>query len=157
MVFRDTQDIHRVLIIIPLVLLISHSIYLKTQSHVEVILYTLQSSEIFWLVLAGFILLFVACWAVFSTPFNPSLYVRQMIFAIWTALLHRLGYGLEILGSTYFTLVSFVALTSFLPFAFTGLKIEQLFKSWKEEYESNKKSEPAVVSLSSSNSKSNVA
>lgn len=160
-VFRNTQDIHRVLIVIPLTLLISHSLYLKTQAHIEVVLFTVQSSEIIWLVLETFIILFAACWAIFSSPFNPSLYVRQIVFAIWTALLHRLGYGLESLGSTYFTVVSFVALTSFLPFAFTGLKIEQLFKKWKDDYESNKKmkyaAEPAVVSISASNSQSDAA
>lgn len=149
-VFRNTQDIHRVLIVIPLTLLVSHSLYLKLQSHVEVIFYTVQRSEIIWLALEVFIILFVACWAVFSSPFNPSLYVRQAVFVIWTALLHRLGYGLETLGSTYFTVVSFIALTSFLPFAFTGLKIDQLFRKLKEDYESSKKTEPAVVSISNS-------
>jgi hypothetical protein len=162
-VFRNTQDIHRVLIVIPLTLLISHSLYLQTRAHVEVIFYTIKNEEIFWLALEGFIVLFVGCWAVFSSPFNPALYVRQGVFAIWTALLHRLGYGLESLGSTYFTVVSFIALTSFLPFAFTGLKNEQLFRKWKEEYESKKKSktkyasEPAVVSLPADKSQGDAA
>jgi hypothetical protein len=156
-VFRDTQDIHRVLIIIPLTLLVSHSLYLKIQSHMEVIFYTVQRSEIVWLILEVFLILFIACWAVFSSPFNPALYVRQTVFVIWTALLHRLGYGLETLGSTYFTLVSFIALTSFLPFAFTGLTITQLFKRLKEDYESSKKTEPAVVSVAASNSQGNAA
>lgn len=164
-VFRNTQDIHRVLIVIPLTLLISHSLYLKTQAHVEVVFFTLKSSEIIWLALEIFIVLFAACWAIFSSPFNPSLYVRQTVFAIWTALLHRLGYGLESLGTTYFTVVSFAALTYFLPFAFTGLRIEQLFSKWKDDYESNKKmdkkikfaTEPAVVSISSEKSQGNAA
>lgn len=156
-VFRDTQDIHRVLIIIPLTLLVSHSLYLKSQPHVSVIFYKLQRSEGVWLALELFMILFVACWAIFSSPFNPSLYVRQAVFMIWTGLLHRLGYGLETLGTTYFTIVSFIALTSFLPFAFTGLKIEQLFNKLKEDYESNKKTEAAVVPLSKQNSQDNAA
>lgn len=156
-IFRDTRDIHRALIVIPLTLLVSHSLFLKSQPHIAVIFYRVQRNEVVWLTLQAFVILFIACWAVFSSPFNLSLYVRQTVFIIWTGLLHRLGYGLETLGSTYFTVVSFLALTSFLPFAFTGLKIEQLFRKMKEDYESNKSTEPAVVSIPASNSRSDAA
>jgi hypothetical protein len=144
-IFRDTRDIDRVIIVIPLTLLISHSFLLKAQTHMSIIFYKLTPKEIVWLILMGFPVLFSFFWAVFSSPFNPSLYVRQAIFIIWTGLLHRLFYGLEILGSAYFTVVSFIALTSFLPFAFTGLKIEELFKRWKSEYNEKKQQHPPVV------------
>lgn len=156
-IFRDTRNIHRVLITIPLTLLVSHSLYMKNHTPAAVIFYEIQRSEVIWLGLAAFFVLFAASWAVFSGPFSPALYIRQTVFMIWTGLLHRLGYGLETLGSTYFTVVSFIALTSFLPFAFTGLKTEQLFRKLKEDYESGKKSEPAVVKLSASDSRGDAA
>lgn len=154
-VFRDTQDIHRVLVLIPLTLFVSHSYFLMNQPHTSVIFYRLQRSEIIWIALLGFIVLFVASWAIFSSPLNSALYVRQGVFIIWTGLLHRLAYGLETLGTTYFTVVSFIALTSFLPFAFTGFKIEQLFARIKDEYKANKR--PAVVIESDEQRQSEVA
>lgn len=156
-VFRDTRDTHRVLIVIPLTLFISHSLYLQGQTYVSVIFYKIHRAELIWLILGAFIMLFVASWAVFSSSFNPALYIRQIIFVIWTGLLHRLSYGLESLGTTYFTIVSFIALTSFLPFAITGLKVEQLFRKLKEDYESGKKSEPAVISVPAQDSRGKVA
>lgn len=157
-VFRDTQDIHRVLIVIPLTLFVSHSYYLTQQPHVSVIFYKLQRSEVIWVGLIGFIFVFVAFWAVLSSPFHPALYVRQGVFVIWTGLLHRLLYGLEILGTTYFTVVSFIALTSFLPFAFTGLKIDQLFARFKDEYKAKKaEKRPAIIIDSSGKERSGAA
>jgi hypothetical protein len=144
-VFRDTQDKHRVLMIVPLTMLLSHSYYMFMQSHVAVLLYKIGEDEALWLGLAGFIFLFVLAWAIFSSPFNPALYVRQIVFIIWTGLLHRLAYGLETLGTTYFTAVSFIALTSFLPFAFTGLKIEELFQRLKDDYQAKKNTNSAFI------------
>lgn len=142
-VFRETQDIHRVLIMIPLTMLVSHSYFLYQQPAMVALAYNISRSEALWLGLAGFMVLFVGSWAIFSSEFHPALYVRQGVFIIWTGLLHRLTYGLETLGTTYFTVVSFIALTSFLPFAFTGLKIEQLFAEWMKQAQAQKR--PAIV------------
>lgn len=146
-VFRETEDKHRVLVMVPLTLLISHSYFMSMQPHIQVIFHNVSRSEGFWLALAGFSALFVFAWAVLSSPFNPALYVRQTIFIIWTGLLHRLGYGLETLGTMYITTVSFLALSSFLPFAFTGMTIPQLFNRLKDDYQSRKTREPAVVEI----------
>ena len=153
-IFRDTQDKHRVLIIVPLVLLLSHSYYMYMQPHISVIFYKIAQKEGIWLALAGFTVLFVFFWAIFSSPFNPSLYVRQIIFAVWTGLLHRLGYGLETLGSTYITVVSFIFLTLPLIFAFTGLTVSQFFNKIKDDYQAKKNAEatePAVISIPKAN------
>ena len=120
-VFRKPSDLHRVLIVIPLALYVSHSLFMKNQAHIYVIFHKLHRSEIIWLGLQSFPLLFAACWAVFSSQFNLTLYIRQIVFVGWTCLLHRLSYGLEELGTPYLMTVSFAALIFFLPYAFTGL------------------------------------
>lgn len=146
-IFRETEDKHRVLIMIPLTLLISHSYFMSMQPHVMVIFHSVSRSEGFWLALAGFTALFVFAWAILSGPFNPALYVRQSVFIVWIGLLHRLAYGLESLGTMYITTVSFIALSSFLPFAFTGLTVPQLFSKLKDDYKTRKNAEPAVVEI----------
>ena len=146
-IFRDTLDKHRMLVVIPLVLLISHSVYLANQPHLSVIFYRLTAAEELWLFLAGLLILFVFSWAVFSSPFSPALYVRQTVFIVWTGLLHRLAYGLETLGTTYITAVSFLALSSFLPFAFTGKTVPQLFNQIKDDYQARKNAEPAIIEI----------
>lgn len=160
-VFRDTQDKHRVAVIIPLTLLLSHSYYLYQQPAMIAISRSISRSEILWLGLAGFIVLFMASWAIFSSPFNVSLYVRQGVFVMWTGLVHRLSYGLEVLGTPYFNIIAFIALTSFLPFAFTGLKNGELFSKWKNDYQASQSvkgtiSEQAFVEVPKAE-KSNVA
>lgn len=140
-VFRETEDKHRVFIVIPAVLLISHSYYMFANPLIRQLSYTISKDKIIWVVLAAFPILFMLSWAVFSSAFNPRLYVRQTVLIIWAALLHRLAYGLEVLGTTYFTVVSFIALTSFLPFAITGLKIEELFNRIKDDYKERREAE----------------
>ncbi len=145
-VFRKPQDIHRVLIVIPLTLFVSHSIFLKNQAHISVIFYDLQRSEIIWLGLQSFPLFFAACWAVFSSEFNLTLYIRQIIFVGWTCLLHRLSYGLEELGTPYLMTISFLALIFFLPYAFSGLRPDQMWNQYQEKKaEEVKKQHAAVV------------
>lgn len=145
-VFRKPQDIHRVLIVIPLTLFVSHSIFLKNQAHISVIFYDLQRSEIIWLGLQAFPLLFAACWAVFSSEFNLTLYIRQIVFVGWTCLLHRLSYGLEGFGTPYLMTISFAALISFLPYAFFGLRPDQIWNQYqKKKAEAAKKQHAAVV------------
>ncbi len=146
-IFRNTRDIHRVLVIIPLTWFISHSFYLKSRSLWANIFSSLSRDEAIWLGLCGFPALFVLCWAIFTSDFNMSLYMRQAIFAIWTGLLHRLGYGLEAIGTTYITTVSFLALTSYLPFAFWGLRPDQVFKKVKEGYDIKKNTTDAVIKI----------
>ena len=58
-VFRETKDIHRVLIIIPLAVLISHSYYLKGTPHISVLTYTVRKDELIWVILEAFLILFV--------------------------------------------------------------------------------------------------
>jgi hypothetical protein len=146
-IFRDTQDAHRVLVVIPLTLFLSHSWFLKSAPQVSLVASRINPDEMFWLILAGSGVLFVLCWAIFSSPFNPSLYVRQSIFIIWTGLAHRWFYGLEIPGTPYLTAISLLALTSYLPFAFWGLRPDQLFSKIKDEYQEKKNTRPAVVEV----------
>ena len=140
-VFRETEDKHRVFIIVPVVLLLSHSYYMMSNPLIRQLGYNLNKDRVLWLVLAAFPVLFLLSWAVFSSAFNPRLYIRQIVLIIWSALLHRLCYGLEVMGTTYFTVVSFIALTSFLPFALTGMKIEELFNKLKDDYKERRESE----------------
>jgi len=141
-IFSNTEDRHRVFIIVPVVLLLSHTYFLATKNVlVRQLRHVLNRDEIIWLVLASIAVLFILSWAVFSSEFNPRLYIRQVVIAIWTALIHRLVYGLEIPGTTYFTAVSIIALVSFLPFALTGLKAEELFVKLKDDYKSSKEPE----------------
>ena len=156
-VFRDTQDIHRVLAVIPWALYISHSWFMKSAPQISLAAARFSNDEILWLFLASFPVLFVFCWAVFSSPFNPSLYVRQSIFLIWTVLVHRWFYGLEAIGTPFLTTVSLVALTSYLPFAFWGLRPDQLFKRALDEYTARKKAEPAVQMVPAQKSESEAA
>lgn len=146
-IFRDTQDSHRVLAIIPLTLFISHSWYMKTAPQISLAAARISNDELFWIILCGFIASAYFCWAVFSSKFNPPLYVRQTIFAIWTGLAHRWIYDLETLGTPYLTAVSLLALTSYLPYAFWGLRPDQLFKQIQDEYKARKNAEPAVVTV----------
>jgi len=132
-VFRQPQDIHRVLIVIPIALFISHTVFLKNQPGTSVVFNNLQRPEMIWVGLMGFLLFFVSCWAVFSSGFNFVLYVRQSVFVMWTCLLHRLSYGLEVFGTPYLTGISIIALISFLPFAFTGFRPDQLYKQYKDD------------------------
>lgn len=143
-VFRETQDKHRVMIMVPLTLLVSHSYYLSRQPHIAVILTQISNSEGIWIILASFVALFVFGWGILSSPFSPALYARQAIFIIWTGLLHRLSYGLETLGTPYFNVISFCALTYGLPFAFTGKGIPYLFTKAIEDYKMKKESLPMV-------------
>lgn len=144
-IFRQPQDIHRVLIVIPITLFISHTIFLKSQPGLAVITGNLQRPEEIWVILMAFLLLFISCWAVFSSAFNPVLYIRQVVFVAWTCLLHRLSYGLEELGTSYVTTISFGALVSFLPFAFTGLRPDQLWVKYKANKELQAIQHPAVI------------
>jgi len=144
-VFRQPQDIHRVLIIIPITLFISHTVFLKNQPGLAVITGNLQRPEQIWVSLMAFLVLFISCWAVFSSAFNPVLYVRQIVFAMWTCLLHRLSYGLEVFGTPYLTWISFAALISFLPFACTGLRPDQLYTKYKADKELQAVQHPAVI------------
>lgn len=156
-IFRDTKDIHRVLVLIPLAALISHSVYLKSTPHISVLTYSVKRDELIWICLEVALILFVFSWAVFSSPFNPVLYGRQFIFGIWTVLSHRLLYGLESLGTPFFNTVSLIFLTGSLPFAFTGLRIDQLYKRYKEKRQSQKEerqNERPVRVISDSGSKS---
>ena len=144
-IFRDTQDIHRVAIIVPLTLFLSHSLFMSNQPHIAVIFHRLTKPEIFWIVLAAFSALFMLAWSTLSSNFNPALYARQMIVAGWTFILHRIAYGLTALGSPDFYIPAFVALSVFLPFAVTGLRIDDFFKKLKEDYETKKQAEAAMV------------
>lgn len=144
-IFRRPQDIHRVLITIPITLFISHTLFLKNQPGTSVVFNNLQRPEVIWVGLMIFLLLFVSCWAVFSSEFNPVLYTRQIVFIMWTCLVHRLSYGLETLGSPLLTWLSFGALVSFLPFAATGLRPDQIWTKYKADKAAEVKIHPAVV------------
>lgn len=144
-VFRETEDIHRVLVVIPLALFVSHSIFLKNQPGVSVMFYDLGRPEQIWVGLLGFVVFFVGSWAVFSSPFNPVLYIRQAVFIMWACLLHRLSYGLEVFGTPYLTTISVIALFSFIPFAFTGKRPDQLYEEYKIRKASELQAHPAVI------------
>ena len=144
-VFRQPQDIHRVLIAIPITLFISHTIFLKNKPGLAVITGNLQRPEQIWVMLMSFLVLFITCWAVFSSAFNPVLYIRQIVFVMWTCLIHRLSYGLEIFGTPYLTWISFAALISFIPFACTGLRPDQLYEKYRTNKETEGVKHPAVI------------
>lgn len=146
-IFRDTQDTHRVLAIIPLTIFISHSVYMYSAPQVRRMAHNINNAELLWLTLCGLLSTWCLCWAVFSSEFKPSLYVRQIIFAIWSALGHRWLYGLETPGTMYLTVISIAALTSYLPYAFWGLRPDQLYSKVKEEYKTRKNAQPAVVTV----------
>jgi hypothetical protein len=112
--------------------------------------HSINNDELLWLTLCGFLSAWCFCWAVFSSKFNSPLYVRQTIFAIWAGLAHRWVYDLETLGTPYITAVSLLALTSYLPYAFWGLRPDQLFKKMKDEYKARKNAEPAIVAVPNS-------
>jgi len=145
-IFRQPQDIHRVLVVIPIVLFISHTIFLKNQPGLAVIANNFQRPEEIWVGLMAFPVLFISCWAVFSSSFNPVLYLRQIVFIMWTCLIHRLSYGLEVFGTPYLTWISFAALVSFLPFACTGKRPDQLYEKYKTNKEVQTIQHPAVIS-----------
>jgi hypothetical protein len=137
-IFRDTKDIHRVIVVVPLTLLISHSLYLRGLPHMSDIFFKPARAEVIWFGLFCFPVAFGYLWAVFSSPLNPALYIRQTIFIIWTALLHRWSYGLETFGTPYATVISLLALTSYLPFALWGLRPDQLFMKLIDDYKARK-------------------
>lgn len=151
-VFRDTQDIHRVLIIIPWTLFLSHCWHIKNAPQTSLIVANLNREEIIWIGLASFMMLFILSWAVFSSEFNPSLYFRQLIIGGWTFLIHRLVYGLTMLGSPDFYLLSFAAFSYFLPFAITGLTPKEFFQKLKDDREAKKNHEPAFIDVQQSES-----
>jgi len=144
-IFRETNDTHRVLAVVPLAWFISHSYYMLQAPQVAHMATRVNIDEGIWLALGGLITLFMFSWSVFSSEFNPSLYVRQGIFIIWTGLTHRWIYGLEALGTPFLTTVSLIALTSYLPFAFWGLRPDQLYIKIKDEINAKKNARPAVV------------
>ncbi len=144
-IFRDTQDIHRVLVIIPLVLLLSHGWFMQEAPQVSLVVARLSRDETILLSLVGFVVAFVFCWAVFSAPVNIFLYVRQAIVGAWALIIHRLLYGLTELGTADFYLLAFVSFASFLPFALTGLKIEKFFQKIQDERAQKRDQRPAVV------------
>jgi hypothetical protein len=134
---------------------------MKSAPHVSLVTSRLNDNEIFWLSLMAGLTLFVFCWAIFSSPFNPSLYVRQTIFFIWTGLAHRWFYGLEHIGTPLLAYVSLVSLTSYLPFAFWGIRPDQLFNKIREEYNTRKIAEAQKITSipvqTNDNSKSDAA
>lgn len=144
-IFRDTEDIHRVLAIVPVVLVLSHSWFIKNAVGVSVVVAQLNNSEILWLTFSSIPILFMLFWAVFSSPFNLYLYWRQIIIGAWALLIHRLAYGLTQLGTADFYVLAFAAFVSFLPFALTGQKIEQFFDGIKQRRESANNRQPAVI------------
>lgn len=144
-IFTEPQDIHRVLIVIPITLFISHTVFLKNQPGLSVVTANLQRTEEIWIGLMGFLVLFISCWAVFSSAFNPVLYIRQIVFVMWTCLIHRLSYGLEVFGTPYLSWISFVALASFIPFACTGLRPDQLYEKYKADKQAPAVQHPAVI------------
>jgi hypothetical protein len=140
-IFRNTADVHRVIMFIPLTLLASHIYYFKSLPRIGVIFYKLQRDELILIGLVAFFFVFALCWSIFSSPFNLQLYLRQSIFAAWTGLLHRLSYGLDTLGSTYPATLLFMGLTLCLPYAFMGLRLDQVWEKIKENHEAKKSAE----------------
>lgn len=151
-IFRKPDDIHRVLSVIPITLLISHSAYMLDAPSIKLTTASFSEAEILWLILFALPPLFWSLWTIFSSVFNPALYVRQAIFVIWTGLAHRWACGLEIFGTPYLTAVSLIALTSYLPFAFWGLRPDQLFSKLQDEYRFRKEAGPPVVQQAKSDS-----
>ncbi len=129
-IFRNPSDIHRVLMVIPLSALISHTIYLSDKASSWVVF---NRGEYFLFGLVLLLFIFATLWAVFSCKFNFKLYVRQLIFILWVILFHRIAFGLESVGSMFFSILSFVALTGYVIFALTGLRLDQLIHLFVEK------------------------
>jgi hypothetical protein len=135
-VFRAPQDIHRV---------ISALFLSVTFSHIYFVWKSSESTEIDGklLVLAGLVtavMVFQVLWTFLSSGLNIKLYLRQFVVIGWGVLAHRLGYGVESLGSTLVTVMLFMGWSIWIPFAISGMRFDELqskIEAWQDAKKDN--------------------
>ena len=142
LIFRAPQDIHRVISALFLSVTFSHIYFLWAES-VESVVPTTKIESVLIGLIAG-VLAFQVLWAFLSTGLNVKLYIRQFVVIGWGILAHRLGYGVEILGSVFVTVMLLMGWTIWIPFALTGMRFDEL-QTKIEVWQDAKKRKSTIV------------
>lgn len=137
-IFRDTQEIHRVLLSFPLGFSLSLGIFVYNSSPFA----NPSSAEITTGLFIVFFWMFAFLFAVVTDQFNPLLHLRQLIAMIWAILAQGLIFGTEGAGTLFFNIVSLISTTALLPFVL-GVKYSTINDWVKNVF--NKKKKPLSV------------
>ncbi len=132
-VFRYPQDIHRVISALFLSVTFSHIYFIAVELPVLV---EIGENEIVLISLISAALVFQVLWSFFSSDLNIKLYIRQFVVIGWGILAHRLGYGVETLGSKFVTIMLLTGWSIWIPFALTGMRFDELqhkIEVWQNE------------------------
>jgi uncharacterized membrane protein YhhN len=123
-IFRSPKDIHRVISALFLSVTFSHIyfIVIETPKSKAAVL----SIEYVLLGLVCGIMTFQVFWTFLSSQLNLKLYIRQFVVIGWGILAHRLGYGVEELGSKFVTGMLLLGWSIWIPFALSGMRFDEL-------------------------------
>lgn len=122
-IFRSPKDLHRVVSALFLSITFSHLYFIAVETP-----FKRKIVETEW-VLLGLIcgvLVFQVLWTFLSSTLNLKLYIRQFVVIGWGILAHRIGYGLEILGSGFVTVMLLAGWSIWIPFALSGMRFDEL-------------------------------
>lgn len=123
-VFRFPKDIHRVISALFLSVTFSHIYFTRIES--PKISTPIAHNELVLIGLIMGVLIFQVLWTFLSSGLNIKLYIRQFVVIGWGILAHRLGYGVEVLGSTFVTIMLFAGWSIWIPFALSGMRFDEL-------------------------------
>lgn len=123
-IFRDPKDIHRVISALFLSVTASHIYFIGVES--PKIKANFVKDELVLLGLICGVLVFQVLWTFLSSELNIKLYIRQFVVIGWGILAHRIGYGLEILGSGFVTVMLLAGWSIWIPFALSGMRFDEL-------------------------------
>lgn len=116
-IFSDPKEIHRVLVIIPLSMLVSHAIYVYA-SLVDNYVYTASDKVLIWL--GSALSLFILCWCLRSNEMTIDLFNRFAIVSGLSGLFHRMIFYAIELGDPYFVTMAVISFLIFGLWAVTG-------------------------------------
>lgn len=124
-IFRAPKDIHRVVSALFLSVTFSHIYFIGFETGGSLTEKILQPELILISLIAG-IMAFQVLWTFLSSDLNIKLYLRQFVVIGWGILAHRLGYGVEVLGSVFVTIMLLTGWSIWIPFALTGMRFDEL-------------------------------
>lgn len=122
-IFSNPKEIHRVLIIIPLSILVSHALYIWQVLPIDYV-FTTSDEVAIWLgcILSSFVL----CWCFRSNEMSIDLFNRFMIVSALSGLFHRITFYAIELGDAYFVTLSILAFSLLGIWAVTGKNYREI-------------------------------